>query len=339
MPFSKPPLQSWRSNLVPSLSICIGIPTFRRAHRLATLLDTLNRLLVARPHVRVCVVNDGSHDASYEQTLAGGQFTWLDYRVLKENHGCGGARRAAFEAAQEEILVCIDDDSVPTEAWLTQVEMLSTANPVIDFFAGDVVPVWNTPPSSYVEDLSCIDLKPSSVMTTHGLITAVAANLVMRRLAYERAGGFFEDMPGAEDCDITQRMIASGAVYKVAPDLIIGHLAQKRYGPMRARFRSYGFYAARYVLIRQDWRIASSQPNSGVRDFWWRAQRQFSRIYIGAKREGFSFFRCMRRAFFATLFSMTYDHAWQRALKREGRKLGASRPQPPVWADTFVDFT
>lgn len=324
---------------MPTPSICIGIPTFRRSHRLAALLDTLDHLLAARPDIRVCVVNDGSHGASYERVLEGRQFEWLDYRVLLENQGCGGARRAAFETADEDVLVCIDDDSVPTEAWLTQVEMLSAANPAIDFFAGDVVPVWNTPPSSYVEDLSCIDLKSSSVISTHGLMTAVAANLVMRRSAYERTGGFERDMPGAEDCDITQRMIASGAVYKTAPDLIIGHLAQKRYGAMRARFRSYGFYAARYVLIRQDWRIASRQPNAGMRDFWWRAQQQFSRIYSGAKKEGFSFFRCVRRAFFATLFSMTYDHAWQRALKKEGRKLGVTRPQPPVLRDIFVDFT
>lgn len=324
---------------MPLPSICIGIPTFRRAHRLATLLDTLNHLLAARPHIRVCVVNDGSHDASYERVLEGREFKWLDYRALQENQGCGGARRAAFEAAQEDVLVCIDDDSVPTEAWLNQVEMLCGANPAVDFFTGDVIPVWNTPPSSYVEDLSCIDLKPSSVISTYGLMTAVAANLVMRRLAYERAGGFFVDMPGAEDCDITQRMIASGAVYKVAPDLIIGHLAQKRYRAMRTRFRSYGFYAARYVLIRQDWRIASCQPNSGMMDFWWRAQLQFSRVYFGAKKERFSSFRCVRRAFFATCLSMTYDYAWQRALKMEGRKLGASRPQPPVLRDIFVDFT
>ncbi len=318
-------------------TICIGVPTYRRADNLADLLTKLTPLLATRPHVRVSIVNDGSHDASYESLINGSPFHWLSYRTLNENVGCGGARRATFEDSGEDWLVSIDDDCVPSAEWIEMLEALTNGGGV-DFFAGEVFPTWTTTPTSYEEDLACIDNESSLVETPHGLMTAVTANLVMRRTAYERAGGFAVEMRGAEDCDLTQRLISSGATYRICRDLVIKHIAQKRYSAMRRRFQSYGYFAARYVLLRQNWRISEQQPSSGYASFLSRLSKKCPVNYRAARENGFSRWRSTRRAFFIALMSTHYELSWHRSLRRESRVLGLKRPTAPKLQDQFVDF-
>ena len=318
-------------------SICIGVPTYKRPDKLGALLAILDPLLATRPHVRVSVVNDGSHDEAYEDLVRHQKYDWLTYQVLEKNLGCGGARRATFENAHEDWLVSIDDDCVPSAQWFHTLESLTNTQ-AVDFLAGDAQPTWTTQPTAYEEDLACIDLASSIVITPYGLMTAVTANLAMRRDAYKRAGGFAADIRGAEDCDMTQRLISSGATYLTCPDFVIEHIAQRHYLAMRRRFRSYGHFAACYVLVRQDWRIAVRQPSAGYVNFISRLGKQIPVSYHSARRDGFSRWRSTRRAFLLALMSMHYELSWHRSLRRESRSLGVARPTWPKLRDQFVDF-
>ena len=174
-------------------TICIGVPSYRRAGQLSDLLKRLVPLVIARPHIRLCVVNDGSHDADYERVLARYEGI-VDYRVSPQNGGCGAARRAAFEGATEDYLVCIDDDCIPSREWLDWLEALIEAYPSVDLFAGDVRPHFEKVPGEWERALSIIDESVSPVVFSDGLLTAVTANLAMKRTTYERAGGFSADL-------------------------------------------------------------------------------------------------------------------------------------------------
>lgn len=294
------------TEVLPLQTVCIGIPTYKRPDALAGLLAKFAPLLKGRPHIRVSVVNDGSHDPAYDRVLKAQGRPWLSYRALPDNLGCGGARRAAFDGATEDWFVSIDDDCVPDARWLDTMEaLINTA--AADFLAGEVRPAWEGPPTPYQEDLALIDQLSSLVVTPFGLMTAVTANLAVRRGAYERAGGFAEDMRGAEDCDLTQRLIASGATYRLCPHLVIDHVAQRRYLPTRRRFRSYGHHAARYVLIRQNWRIAARQPMHDWGFLAVRLRKQFGSIFRDSRKEGYSRWRSFRRAWFRGAMAVHYE--------------------------------
>lgn len=318
-------------------TVRIGIPSYRRPDKLDRLLAALAPLLEARPHIRVTVANDGSHDAAYAQVLARHAHAWLEYRVLPANLGCGGARRAAFEGAAEDWLVCIDDDSAPAESWLACLDAMIQAGPPADFIAGDVVPVWAATPTAWQLDLAHVDRASSLIETAFGLMTAVTANMAMSRAAYERAGGFGADMRGAEDCDMTQRLIASGAVYRVCPELVIGHYATLHYRGMRRRFRSYGLAAARYVLLRQDWRVGGYLKNP-LGHFLKAVFDQYTNHTAEARKEGLPLWRRHRRALVSVLMSVHFQTGWRSGVRRESRKLGRDFPAAPPLARRFADF-
>lgn len=321
----------------PLKTICIGLPTYRRPEDLQVLLNAFVPLLADRPHIRICVVNDGSHDDTYEHVLPSPRPAWLEYRVLKANIGCGGARRAAFADAREDYVVSIDDDCLPSERWLSYLEALINTNPAIDFFAGDVRPRWARPPTSFQEDLAVLDEMSWIAFMADGLMTSVTANMAMKREAYERAGGFLGDIRGAEDCDMTQRLIASGAVCRVCREWVIGHFGRLRYAEMSRRYRSYGLHAARYVLVRQNWRVAAhlSKNRQETGKYLFAA---FGNALHDARKKGLPRWRRYRRAFNAISFLAQLQIGWRIGLRREGRRSGLTMPQMPPLTSRFSDF-
>ncbi len=316
-------------------TVLIGVPTFRRAENLDRLLGTLIPLIENRPHFRISVVNDGSHDGAYADVVAARAHARVTYRALPENGGCGAARRACFEGAGEDWLVCIDDDSAPSERWIAWLDALIQSGETTDFIAGDVEPVWPSPPSAWELDLAHVDRSSWLQETPFGLMTAVTPNMAMTRAAYERAGGFAADMRSAEDCDITQRLIASGAVYRVRRDLVIGHFAKQSYRDMRSRFRSYGIAAAQYAILRQDWRVAS-WLSCTVPVFLRQIPVQFGNLLHEARRDGLPRWRCYRRALLTMLMSVHFRMGWWASVRRSRRYTGPL-PSAPDIACRFSD--
>lgn len=320
-------------------TICIGVPSYRRADKLYDLLKRLVPLVITRPHIRLCVANDGSHDAAYERVM--GVYTGIvDYRVLPRNGGCGAARRAAFEGATEDYLVCIDDDCIPSRDWLDWLEAMIAAHPSVDLFAGDVRPYFETEPGDWERALSILDDNASQVVFADGLMTAVTANLVMKREIYERAGGFSADLRGTEDCDITQKLIRAGASYMVVPDWQIFHVAKLRYWPVARRFRQYGSHAAAYTLSRGFWKLAKRHGTGSVAQAVTRAAERFA----AQRREDegdktLSGRAKIYRAFVLAALTFEFETGWYRVMRRAGIRDNKALPQPPRLAERYVDFS
>ncbi|MCE9650259.1 MAG: glycosyltransferase family 2 protein [Parvibaculum sp.] len=317
-------------------TICIGVPTYKRPDNLKDLLARLTPLL--RPHIRLRIVNDGSHDAEYERIVAP-YSERIEYRILPENGGCGAARRACFEDATEDYLVCIDDDCVPTGNWLDWLEALIEANPGVDLFAGDVRPFFARPPNAFTRALSVIDDAPSPLVNGYGLLTAVTANLAMKRSAYEAVGGFDPALRGTEDCDITQKLLNGGAAYLISLDWVIEHIAKSSYFEMRKRFRGYGVNGARFVVARQNWRHSSLQNGGSFREIREIVVIQFRREYASAANRNMprpeKFLRAVTRA----LLMLEYCLGWRAGLREHGIRTKDELPRPPALADSYVDFT
>lgn len=319
-------------------TICIGVPTYKRPRHLEDLLGRLVPLLESRPHIRLCIANDGSHDTAYEKAIAP-YIGRIDYRILLENGGCGAARRACFEGAMEDYLVCIDDDCVPTKAWLDWLESLIEANPGIDLFAGDVRPYFVGAPGLLARTLSMLDEAPSPLVGRYGLLTAVTANLAMKRAAYEAAGGFATDLRGTEDCAITQSLLEAGATYLISLDWMIEHVAKTDYFGIRGRFRSYGLHGAYFVVNRQSWRLGALQSGGSFREILTTLRTKLSdELSSAASRKRRPIERRLR-AVVLTLLTLEYSLGWRAGLRKHGVKTRADLPRHPSLADSYVDFT
>lgn len=78
---------------------------------------------------------------------------------------------------------------------------------------------------------------------------AVAANLLVRRAAFEQIGGFFEGVRAAEDTDFSWRLQAAGWRLELRPDAFVVHRYRASLGELRRQWRGYA--AGRAWLARR----------------------------------------------------------------------------------------
>jgi hypothetical protein len=84
----------------------------------------------------------------------------------------------------------------------------------------------------------------------HGYLPrAAAANLLVRRRAFEQVGGFFEGVRAAEDTDFTWRLQRAGWRLEGRPDAQVEHTYRTSLGDLRRQWRGYA--AGRAWLSRR----------------------------------------------------------------------------------------
>jgi hypothetical protein len=95
----------------------------------------------------------------------------------------------------------------------------------------------------------------------HGYLPrAVAANLLVRRAAFEQVGGFFEGIRAAEDTDFSWRLQRAGWELEGRPDATVEHRYRDTVRALRRQWRGYA--AGRAWLGR---RYEGFQPEPAVR--------------------------------------------------------------------------
>jgi hypothetical protein len=96
---------------------------------------------------------------------------------------------------------------------------------------------------------------------------AVAANLLVRRAAFEQIGGFYEGLRAAEDTDFTWRLQQAGWRLEARPAARVEHCYRAKLGELRRQWRAYA--AGRAWLAR---RYEDFEPRPAVS----RAARRFA---------------------------------------------------------------
>lgn len=89
---------------------------------------------------------------------------------------------------------------------------------------------------------------------------AVAANLLVRRTAFEQVGGFLEGLRAAEDTDFSWRIQDAGWRLELRPGAWVEHRYRTTLSDLRAQWRGYA--AGRAWLAR---RYQGFEPKSGLR--------------------------------------------------------------------------
>ncbi len=86
---------------------------------------------------------------------------------------------------------------------------------------------------------------------------AVAANLLVRRVAFEQVGGFYEGLRAAEDTDFSWRLQRAGWALQLRAEASVEHRYRSSVGELRAQWRGY---AAGRAWLRRRYPDFTPQP-------------------------------------------------------------------------------
>ena len=223
-------------------SISIAVCTYNGAAYLRECLDSLFQ--INYPDYEVIVVNDGSTD----DTIAIAQS--YDCKLISTpNRGLSNARNTAWQAANGEIVVYIDDDAYADPDWLSYLALtfLETG------FAAVGGP--NIPPSDDGFVATCVAHAPGS--PTHVLLSDLEAehipgcNMAFKREALEQIGGFDPVFRVAgDDVDICWKIQKQGWKIGFSPAAVVWHHRRNKISTYWKQQKGYGKAEA---LLENKW--------------------------------------------------------------------------------------
>ncbi len=221
-------------------TITVAIPTHNRATTLSATLASIAALAIPVDAALDCIVVDnGSTDTTasvVEDCAKSAPFPVR--RVFEPRIGSSFARNRAVAESRALFIFFIDDDALAEPSWAA--EMLSALESrALDAACGMVLPRWAASPPAWlgrslwvklaVHDREKIDSEPLERSET--LANYFSANVGFRRHAFDRFGGFREDLGNVggnpmsgEDTELFARIIARGGSVGFAPRAIVNHL-------------------------------------------------------------------------------------------------------------------
>jgi GT2 family glycosyltransferase len=191
-----------------SPTISFVVPVRDDAERLRRCLASIARNDYPRDRIQVIVVDNGSEDDSAEIARASGA------AVIFQPHGrVAQLRNRGVRESTGDLVAFVDADHEIDRDW---------ANAAVSALASDDVaaagsPYWPAPQSNWVQQ--CYDAlrnHPASRTATEWL---GSGNLVVRRAAFELAGGFDEALEACEDVDFCNRLRSAGGRILADPGL------------------------------------------------------------------------------------------------------------------------
>lgn len=202
--------------------VSVIIPTYNRA---AWVGDAIASVLgQTYPRLELLVVDDGSDDHTGEIVAAFGERV----RLLRQEHaGVSAARNRGVAASQGELVAFLDSD----DYWLpgkvaAQVALLQ-AHP--DVYACYTDEIWIR--HGVRVNQRHIHQKHSGWLFAHSLPLCIISpsSIMLRRLLWDRLGGFDEALPACEDYDLWLRLTLVTQVLLLPERLMVkrgGHADQ-----------------------------------------------------------------------------------------------------------------
>jgi len=199
-----------------SKAACI-IPTHGRPGHLSRALESV--LQQSHLPAEIIVVDDLDDGPTAAVVQVSALRTEIPMRRVlnRENSGASGSRNAGVAASRAEFVAFLDDD----DAWRPQ--YLARAMAELEHSGADAV----------ISGLCRIKYDGSiqPIVIPHRAEIAgrmfdknfgmTGSNLIIRRSAFERVGGFDPALPVFNDWDFLIRMVAAGVEYGVVPELTV----------------------------------------------------------------------------------------------------------------------
>lgn len=200
---------------MPTPRVSVVVPTANRADYLEVALASFARQDVEH---EVIVVDDASTDRTPDVVAAAG------VRSIRQPapRGANAARNAGIAAAEADLIALVDDDVEAPPGWLRALVEGAERHPGAEAFGGPIRARLEGPaPRSCGRErppITTLDLGPADREAE----LVWSANMLVRRSAIERIGGFAEDLPtGGDEEEWLRRLRAAGGrvVYLAAAGL------------------------------------------------------------------------------------------------------------------------
>lgn len=167
--------------------------------------------------------------------------------IVIEGNNPGKQKNQGAWKSKGEILAYIDSDAYPDPDWLREAVLIFKEDPTIGVVCGpNITPYrdnfWQKASGKVYEILGKERYKP---LKRKEVEEAPSCNLLVRKIVFERVGGFPEDVWPGEDTVFCEKVLEAGYKIIYDPRVIvyhhrrgfIEHLKQiARYGQMRGRF-------------------------------------------------------------------------------------------------------
>ncbi|VAW19031.1 hypothetical protein MNBD_ALPHA09-2264 [hydrothermal vent metagenome] len=314
-------------------SFLIVVATYKRGAKLTGLLQALRPQVEGHPRRRMVVVNDGTHSGDYEAVMAP-HLGWLEYRVLEQNRGPGLARQHGCEGATEDLIIFTDDDCVPPPWWIDRAEALARTLPTVDLFAGEACKSAPTHGGLRGVYQICSQIRLASILANQRVVCVPTAVMMVRRGAFEDAGGFTAEFSRlAEDTDLTHRIMSLGCALAQDPAWVTVHHSVATIGQYWRRLYGYGKGNARHFAKQKysDRKIPFDYYLADWRKFYRKFFRHFPREDINSSSIGHFAFRLLR----TVAERRGFKQNWPRYLEKY-HTAPISPPEPGHWVAPMV---
>lgn len=233
-------------------------------------LDALGALRTGPGDVLILADNAGAAPAAEGITVI---------RAAGERSPAHARNAGAATAATEWILFVDADCNIPPE--LLEAYFAAPIEPDVGALAGEVVPAPGARALAARYANARSFLRQEAHLAHSYRPRAVAANLMVRRAAFEELGGFYEGLRAAEDTDFSWRLQAAGWRLDIRPAARVEHRYRATIGDLRRQWRGYA--AGRAWLAR---RYDGFEPEPALLRAAGRLAARASRGRVGSKPRG-----------------------------------------------------
>lgn len=215
-------------------SLVVVLCTYNRSALLAGALEALCSQSADPLSYEIIVVDNNSTDQTADIVNA-----CCDRRVrvrcIRETRqGLAYARNAGIAATDAELIAFTDDDVRVAPDWIASLQRLAHLHPDAQWFGGKVLPLWPTPPPTWLTSdcwspLALVDYGEQPLVTDMmSRRCLVGANLAVRRVVFDLVGGFHptvqrvaDAVGSTEDHELQIRMWGAGLAGLYSPALVV----------------------------------------------------------------------------------------------------------------------
>jgi glycosyltransferase involved in cell wall biosynthesis len=267
--------------------VTVVVCTLRRPEELSACLVSIRGLRTA-PAELIVVNNDPADAATRRVAQSAGA------RVVDEpRRGLSAARNAGIAAAGGELVAFIDDDCRVEPHWLDELGG-EFADPLVLACVGYVGPAELATAAQWLfEAQGGFERRVSHAVADGAVEGAWAAaglgdgNAVFRRAAFERYGGFAEDLgPGtparsAQDAELFYRLASRGHRVAFSPARVAWHRHRTELRPLAATLEGYTTGLAAHAARA----LAHHHDPAALRLWHWWGRHYFPRLARAALRQ------------------------------------------------------
>lgn len=237
-------------NQTPLISVIIC--TYNRADRLLLALEALTEQTLPSEAFEVLVVDNRSTDntsticQSFQERFANFKY------VYESTQGLSKARNTGWQTSQSPYIAYLDDDAIPCEGWVEAIlTVFKTVQPTPVSIGGPIYPLWEIPRPDWVTPgmetlFTMLDAGDTPRWFDENEYPW-GANVIYRRDALEKAGGFCEQLGrkgqsllSGEETLLNETLKAQGEKFYYSPQASVSHWVPKeRINPQWLVQRSY----------------------------------------------------------------------------------------------------